>query len=80
MSKRLTFENENGKMAIKFDGQPVPAEKTESLFDLLAADMERRLEQLSTAAADSPNRPLRVGAVQIGIGGGDDSKTLPRLI
>jgi hypothetical protein len=38
-----------------------------------------RLSSLSTAAADSQNGPLRVGAVQIGICGGDDPKTLPRL-
>jgi hypothetical protein len=80
MSERLTIQNENGKLAIKFDGQPVPAGKLPALFNLLAADMERRTKQLSTAAADSQNRPLRVGAVQIGVCGGDDPKTLPRLI
>ena len=58
MSKRLTFENENGKMVIKFDGHLIPAEKTESLFDILAADMDRCLDRFQTAAADLPNGPL----------------------
>ncbi len=37
-------------------------------------------DKISGAAADSQDGPLRVGAVQIGICGGDDPKTPPRLM
>jgi hypothetical protein len=79
MSDRLTFHAADGSLAVKFDGKMIPAEKTAALFDLLAEDMDRRIKQLSTAAAESQKGPLRVGAVQIGICGDDDPKTLPRL-
>jgi hypothetical protein len=46
MSKRLTFHAENEKLVIKFDGQPIPAEKLEGLFEILTADVERSAESL----------------------------------
>lgn len=46
MSKRLSFHAENGKLVIKFDGQPVPKEKLDGLFSILEKDVELQASAL----------------------------------
>jgi hypothetical protein len=49
-SDRLKFHYTGSSLAVTFDGKAVPAEKLDALFGLLAADMDRRLKQLSDPA------------------------------
>jgi hypothetical protein len=49
-SDRLQFHFTKSSFAVTFDGKAVPAEKLDALFGLLAADVDRRMKQLSDAA------------------------------
>lgn len=54
MSDRLTFHQEEGKLAIKFDGKPIPESKHDAVMALLKDDMERRLRQLQKQHEETP--------------------------
>ena len=49
MSNRITFHTASKSLAMKFDGKDIPVVKTAAVFDLLAADMDRRIKQLLAA-------------------------------